>query len=204
MAIKTNCPHCDEAYTIADEQAGKKVRCKTCTTVFEVPVADEGRQETLSTDAPPRTARRDEDENCDDRPRRSRRSQSGTPVWVWFAIGGGVLLVLLLVGGVIVLFTTGVLGNKVTYENFQKLKWGMSEAEVKAILGPPTEVSDLQTFFGNNPLQLPGQQPFPLGGNLRVLVWKHRENYISVMFTDGKATNIAGTFGNSPLRAPSH
>ena len=36
MPISMNCPQCDEAYTLADRQAGKKVRCKTCEHVFVV------------------------------------------------------------------------------------------------------------------------------------------------------------------------
>ena len=36
MAIATRCPHCDTAYTLKDELAGKRVTCKTCRKVFPV------------------------------------------------------------------------------------------------------------------------------------------------------------------------
>jgi predicted Zn finger-like uncharacterized protein len=39
MAIQTQCPHCDQAYSLVDEQGGKRIRCKVCATVFVVPPA---------------------------------------------------------------------------------------------------------------------------------------------------------------------
>jgi len=188
MAIKVNCPHCDQAYTLVDEQAGKKVRCKTCTTVFEVPAPGEGRQEAGASDAP-RRGRPDEHDDRDeeDRPRRRGRGRrAGIPVWVWPVIGGVVLFVLTLVGGIVFLVATGTLGTKVTQENFNKLQMGMTETQVKAILGTPTEVTDLGGFFGNNPLFA--------GAGLRQLVWKHGQNQISVTFSGDRVTSLSGSF----------
>jgi predicted Zn finger-like uncharacterized protein len=181
MAIKTNCPHCDQAYTLVDEQAGKKIRCKACTTVFEVPAADERRLDA------PRRGRPDDFDDRDEeyRPRRRGR-RAGVPVWVWLLIGGGVLLVLMIVGVVVVLFATGTLGNKITEENFAKLKAGMSEAEVKAILGPPTEVNDIG-IKAANPF-------FPGGLGVRVLTWRHGQNQVIVGFLNDQATQITGSF----------
>jgi predicted Zn finger-like uncharacterized protein len=34
MSIKTICPECQTTYQLADQQAGKKVRCKQCQTIF--------------------------------------------------------------------------------------------------------------------------------------------------------------------------
>lgn len=36
MAIKSTCPECQTVYHLADQQAGKNVRCKNCQTVFTV------------------------------------------------------------------------------------------------------------------------------------------------------------------------
>jgi predicted Zn finger-like uncharacterized protein len=179
MSIKINCPHCDQAYSLVDEQAGKKIRCKTCTTVFEAPATSDA----------PRRGRRDDfdDRDEEDRPRRRGRGRrAGVPVWVWLLIGGGILLLLVLVGVVVVLFATGAIGNKITEENFAKLKAGMSEVEVKAILGPPTEVNDVG-IKAANPL-------FPGGLGVRVLTWKHGQNQVIVGFLNDKATQITGSF----------
>jgi predicted Zn finger-like uncharacterized protein len=177
MAIRTNCPHCDQAYTLVDEQAGKKIRCKACTTVFVAPPPEDERE-----GAPRRGARRDDYDDYDDydRPRRRSRSrQGGVPVWVWLAGGG--LLLLLVVGVVVALLATGTFNNKVTQENFLRLQMGMREAEVRSILGSPSQASDL----GRNP-----------SGSVRMLVWKRGNNIVSVTFTDDRATNIHGTFTN--------
>jgi hypothetical protein len=101
------------------------------------------------------------------RPRRSRGV--GRPARDYHETSG--------LGGItIVLFATDVLGSKVTQENFQKVKWGMTEAEVRSILGSPSEVITV--------------------GPLRTLSWKRGGSIVIVSFTDGRATNIAGTFMN--------
>jgi predicted Zn finger-like uncharacterized protein len=178
MSIKVNCPHCDQAYTLVDAQAGKKIRCKACTTVFDVPAPDLRRD----------VSRREEDrDDYDDRPRRRERHRpSGTPGWVWVAIGGGVLLLLVVGGGLVVLFSTGVLGNKITKENVAKVQMGMSEVQVKAILGSPTETNDAG---------LQGLNPF-LGGNIRVLVWRHGGNQVSVTLIGDKVSGISSMWRN--------
>jgi len=40
MAITTTCPNCKARFRLAEELAGKKVRCQKCDSVFEVPVFD--------------------------------------------------------------------------------------------------------------------------------------------------------------------
>lgn len=41
MAIDTECKKCGETYRVKDELAGKKIRCKACSTVMLVPQLDE-------------------------------------------------------------------------------------------------------------------------------------------------------------------
>lgn len=37
MAIAVHCPHCQTAYRLAEDQAGKRVRCRGCRQTFDVP-----------------------------------------------------------------------------------------------------------------------------------------------------------------------
>ncbi len=42
------------------------------------------------------------------------------------------------------LLPAGCAGSKITKENFDKIKLGMTQEEVQAILGPPTEASGIE------------------------------------------------------------
>jgi predicted Zn finger-like uncharacterized protein len=50
MSILMNCPHCGKLYRLAEQQAGRKVRCTKCQEVFRVA--------TVVPEAPPSVARR--------------------------------------------------------------------------------------------------------------------------------------------------
>ncbi len=71
--------------------------------------------------------------------------------------------------------------NKVTQENFKKLKNEMKESEVTKIMGPPTETKE---------------EDVPLFGKAKVSIWKSGDNVISVFFIDDKAIKIDGKFSN--------
>ncbi|MDI6852172.1 MAG: outer membrane protein assembly factor BamE [Deltaproteobacteria bacterium] len=73
--------------------------------------------------------------------------------------------------------------NKISKANFDKIKTGMTEAEVQAILGPPTESSgvDVAVFAGTTS------------------VWKKGDTVISVQFVNGKV--IAKQFSKTPPTA---
>jgi hypothetical protein len=137
MPIKTSCPHCNQACTMADHRAGKKVRCAACANVFPVPAPSE-RPDTIGSDSRRHSGR------LDDRPGRNGRKR--VPLWVWLVSGAGLLLV-----GVVVLVVVlrrpvpPVAGPdlagppssaNVTSENADKLLEGMTVAEADAILGP--------------------------------------------------------------------
>jgi hypothetical protein len=64
--------------------------------------------------------------------------------------------------------------SKVTDENFKKIKAGMSEADVRAVFGPPQQVRD--------------RSP-----QLKGLVWEDR-NGIKVRYRDDKAVALEGKF----------
>ena len=107
MPISMNCPQCDEPYTLADRQLGKKVRCKTCEHVFTVEepkgkrgggIKAGGPGPRLS-DAPRpkrgRDADDDDDDRDEDRPRRREREGSSKGKWILLTA-----LILLGLGGV--------------------------------------------------------------------------------------------------------
>lgn len=61
-------------------------------------------------------------------------------------------------------------GSKVTQENFEKIRSGMTESEVTAILGRPTESNSIG--FG------------PVGGTTSA--WKDDGRTITIQFVNGK------------------
>ena len=72
-------------------------------------------------------------------------------------------------------------GSKVTQENFEKIHSGMTQAEVRAILGEPTESSGIALG--------------PLGGTSST--WKSNGNTIAIQFLNDKV--VAKTFsGKKP------
>ena len=66
-----------------------------------------------------------------------------TPLWVWLAAGFAGLFLLCGCGGVVTYFGyskmggAGLFGPTITMNNFKKLKRGMTEDDVKKILGTP-------------------------------------------------------------------
>jgi hypothetical protein len=128
----------------------------------------------------------------------------GVPGWVWLLLGGGLLFVgLLLVGGVVLtLFVTGVLGGpRLTVENVQRIRGDMTEAEVIAILGRPTEAKDgLPADFG------PGTKEVdqnvggvnvrfrfgPQASGLRTLTWRKKGDFVTIVFRNGKVASVYG------------
>ncbi len=62
------------------------------------------------------------------------------------------------------------MASPINEANFQKIKTGMTQAEVQAILGPPTESSsvDVAVFAGTTS------------------TWKHKDVTISIQFVNGK------------------
>lgn len=80
--------------------------------------------------------------------------------------------------GLSVVMIAGCGGSKVTKENFDKIKTGMTEAEVEAILGKATD-------SGGASASLPGMS---VSGTMKV--WKDGDKKIMVTFSDGKVAGI--------------
>lgn len=73
--------------------------------------------------------------------------------------------------------------DKISKENFDRIRTGMTEAEVQAILGPPTESTgvDVTVFSGNTS------------------IWKNGHTVISIQFVNGKV--VAKEFSKEPKTA---
>ena len=112
MPLATTCPHCQTAYTLADDLRGRKVRCKKCGGVLVAGDAESGRHEKIQVEAsrakptvagriaqPASPRRRYQDEEGET-PVPSLRNNRGLMLGL---IGCGFVLVLLLIGGGIVL-----------------------------------------------------------------------------------------------------
>jgi hypothetical protein len=220
MPIKMACPTCQRPYTMADTMAGKMVKCKGCDKPFRVDAASQdvaaapAEEVTSRRDrdrgpdrAPPpderrrdddfdfdRDSDRDRDRDRDDRFRKPRRKGRGIPMWVWFASGGGLLAILL-----VVLLFVFLGGNNLTEENFKRLKFGMTEAEVKGILGRPTRsyssgdtVSVSGTFLADVP---EGVKKSKVGQNEKVFYYRNGKNEAFIGFLDGKFVGGLTHFG---------
>ena len=64
MPIKIECPQCDRDYRLPDESAGRRFRCKNCSTMLSVPDADDDFDDVS------------DDDDEDDAPRRVRKKQN--------------------------------------------------------------------------------------------------------------------------------
>lgn len=120
MAINTTCPECSAAYTLADQQRGKKVRCKHCSAVFVVAAASAKKnaapaKEEVTERPTPRTrpsavtarkgapvkGRRDDDED-DPEIKKPRRAAEGRNAMPWI-VGGGLAAITIVVAGIVTL-----------------------------------------------------------------------------------------------------
>jgi predicted Zn finger-like uncharacterized protein len=164
MAIQATCPHCSQTYSLADTQIGKKVRCKGCSEGFVVRDSAAGR----------RPSRQDDDDY--EEPRKPRPKKKGMPIGLLVGLGiGAFVLLCCLGGGGVLLYFYNPFVNKVTAENFDKIQYGMTEAEVKDILGRPSDETDL-------------------GKGVKSMIWKNSNGVIEAKFYQGKLAGKAGSF----------
>jgi hypothetical protein len=108
------------------------------------------------------------------------------PAWVWLVCGGfgGLLLMGCACGGAALLWLQGRTNARVTEENYNKLHAGMTEAEVKAVLGEPNATAEAYQEARES-----GDDPRDHGG--RLMRWRNGADYIDVRFgPNGKATDV--------------
>jgi WD40 repeat protein len=111
MSIRAACPKCGHTFKLADNLAGKKIRCTECEAIVPVPAADEDAAEgnrsrpsaKKSSSPADRGAekeaptRRKREETHEDKPRPVRATRGkGLSLWL---VGAGVVLLLVMLGG---------------------------------------------------------------------------------------------------------
>ncbi len=148
MSVRVVCPHCKKPQNFDDSLAGTATPCDSCGELVQVPLTEEAKS--------------------------GRRKSGGVPLWANVAacIGGVVLI------AAIVWLLLGAFRSSVTMENFQKLKEGMTEAEVQSILGAPNRGKKTMTS------QIPGRE------KADYWVWTDGPKTITVIFVDGKAVEV--------------
>src|SRR5262249_52966851 len=113
-------------------------------------------------------------------------SQGGVPVWIWLAGGAGVLFLLLIVGGVVLALILRSGGQSflgqpaITQEALKSVQNCMTPAEVKAILGRPTQevnTGAMAAFFPK-PKDAPG---FDVN-SMRIMVWTDHATYTAAVY----------------------
>ncbi len=82
--------------------------------------------------------------------------------------------------GLIIVGLMGCAGSKITKENFDKIKLGMTQEEVQAILGPPTEASGIEIPIFSGTMSK----------------WVQGDTVITVQFVNGKV--VAKEFSKPP------
>jgi hypothetical protein len=139
-------------------------------------------------------ANEDDDPDEDDRPLRKSPKKSAVAeqpakkssamLWILLAGGGGAFGFLLLIGcsgGLWWMLSGGA--KKIDQEAYDKIRQGMTEAEVNAILGSPTSSASV---FGTG----------------RMSVWKQGDNQITVNFDNDKASVLLGSFKDGNTTTP--
>src|SRR5262249_20598910 len=131
----------------------------------------------------------------DQPPRRARYGKKrGVPVWIWLVCGGfGVLLMLGCAGivGALLLFRGDWVARKMqkpdnargTEENYNKIRLGMTAAEVKAIFGKPNATAEAYEDARES-----GDDPRDSGG--RLMRWRNGDDYIEVRFQSDRVTDM--------------
>jgi predicted Zn finger-like uncharacterized protein len=123
MPITIDCPNCEKTLRINNSAAGKKVKCPKCQELFRVPAEPVEEEEA----AEERPARREKTKPSGNRKGKSKKKAGNKSLVLGLAIGGGVL-VLLLIGGIIWLATPGAssdsshVGNGGTNSNEKPVK----------------------------------------------------------------------------------
>jgi outer membrane protein assembly factor BamE (lipoprotein component of BamABCDE complex) len=97
----------------------------------------------------------------------------------WQRIGAASFVLLLVAGGVLFWVSSGS-ASKVTPENYARVQIGMTEAEVRAILGEPA---------GQRKADRPG---------VRTLGWRQGNDMVVVTFRHDKVVRRSATFRNKP------
>jgi len=157
-----------------EDEDDRPARRRSREDVVERPVR-RGSRDDDEDDRPARKRRRDDDDYEDERPKKRRKARSGGMLWLWIGrgVGGAVLLLGLIVAVVM------IAGGSVSKANYERIKQGMSPAEVRAILGSPSEENGALGWKGMN--------------------WKSGSNEITCLFAEDKLIMKAAKFGDTVM-----
>lgn len=210
------CAACNGKMKAPDEAAGKKVRCPRCKAAVAVPSGEEPQEEAApeqdvpemptvvrrvvaqhvpDRDESPAPRRRDDDRYQDPLPRRRRKSRSSGGSSAGCGVAAVVLVVLAVlfvvggVAGVVGLYwfggmqgLAGTLGDRV--------RKGMTEQEVEAVLGPPVMSMNLDGFAPFLAAELPVRRLDGSMKTVKVSIWGDETEVVEVYFLDGRAEKI--------------
>jgi hypothetical protein len=158
MPITVKCPSCSTPMSAPDQMAGQMVRCPKCSATLQVPAASVPTPPNSTPPAPPpgKTTAAPE---AGAGPEPGKKSRKG--LYIGLGVAGALLLTCCCGGGVASWigypYLTAEKNEKVTKENFEKLKGDMTQKEiitltdVEAVLGPgkPTTLDDVKAAYKN-------------------------------------------------------
>lgn len=108
---------------------------------------------------------------------------------------GRLLIVALLCA--IVVGCGGGAARRVSMNNYEKIKVGMTEAEVEAILGKGEEQASSSVDIPGQSINAPGGENISIAGissSSKMVNWEDEFKVITIMFSDGKVMS-KGQFG---------
>jgi len=92
---------------------------------------------------------------------------------------------------ILVLFTSGC-GSKLNTSNYERVRTGMTLAEVEAILGKGSEDAESQVSVPSQSISIPGVGSASIAGmstSAKVVSWKDGNRVIAVTLMDGKVAS---------------
>ena len=218
------CPSCRSKLRLADNMAGRNVRCPSCNTVTRADAKPTAPRAALEPDDDPPLAEEtplrrkqeieievDDDEDVPRRRLKKKRSRSNVLNMV--LIAGTALVVLAGVGGVLWWFIGPEMNSNLTMENIQKIQHGMTLEEAEQILGKARIATERDVVELNEMTRAPGDPPIGARGNpaavkfrggLTKYMWRNK-NLWFLVDVDDQSKKILGTQWLShegPRRSP--
>jgi hypothetical protein len=180
MSFNAVCPKCSMVHVLPDDRDGRETRCMRCATPF---ISDH--DPAVQRMERPSVTRRAEST------RRSRRALRR----LLKRAAAAVLLSALLGAGAYAAYRSGLFEPRVSRQTFTKLSVGMTEAEVRKLLGPPTRVDDSQLDSILRTSQLEESKARQVA--VRKLFWEDGDRQIWVDIRGGAVEKIGGQFGGA-------
>jgi hypothetical protein len=186
MSFNAVCPKCNMVHVLPDDRDGRETRCMRCATVFISDHDPAVQRMERPTSAP--KARRPP-------ARRRRRLRLARRVAVV-----SLAAVLLGAGAYAAYRFMPARPDRLSRETLGRISAGMTEAQVRKILGTPTDVQD-GLEEESVPLSRLQQQPETRQAPVRKLRWEEGDRLIWVELRDEKVQTFGGQFGKAQAPA---